>query len=208
MKKTIGVFTIIMMIVALFPFHTTAWVPDKTFYCQVDTVAIPKNSVYIDLLMPIPTDNEAYTEINQTNADIYGFSNDSEIIKYNKDGFVSYTFHIVDASSDLTISADMNFNERGAKYDFEYCRKNFKEIKFAYLDADGNIISVSNSVKINTLRVAQFGLKLSGNNLTKDVTHGPPVYLIVVIPVMVLITAFALTTTIIIIIVKRVKKKT
>lgn len=211
MKRVASIFIYIVIIITLLPCHVAAWVPSTSFFCQVDTDAVPDGAVYIDLLMPIPSDNEAYTEINQPNADTYGFSNDSEIVKYNQDGFVSYTFHIIDASSDLTISDSIDYNssiDRISKYDFEYCQKNFKKIKFAYLDKDGNIISVSNSVKITTLRAAQLRLKLSGDVLTKDVSHGPPVFLIIVIPVALIIAAITSATILIIVIIKRVKKNT
>ena len=152
MKRVASIFIFIVIIITLLPCHVAAWVPSTSFFCQVDTDAVPDGAVYIDLLMPIPSDNEAYIEINQTNADTYGFSKDSEIVKYNQDGFVSYTFHIIDASSDLTISDSIDYNssiDRISKYDFEYCQKNFKKIKFAYLDKDGNIISTfSNSISL------------------------------------------------------------
>lgn len=239
---TIIVFLIIFSIGTVSVF---AWAPDEHFYCWVDGEKMPEGAVYIDLLLPISTDDEAYVEYNEQNAEKYGISSSSEIVKYNADGYRSYTFHIVDAVSNMSpwYSADFSvskafyeeneemfeafgsdhisviendeyyihgkivpnsekeqkleqfkaipeiefrggydpndlqvgYNSFDARYDFEYCCTKYKYAKMAYLDEDGNIISVSTKTKIysKTTNTFTLGLKLSGNNFSSDIQTSP-----------------------------------
>ena len=98
--------------------------------------------------------------------------------------------------------------ERETEYDFDYMRIKYKFAKMAYLDADGNIIEVSNTVKINQHKRTgvNLNLKLSGLELTEDASTGPPVYLIFVIPMVLLFAFVCGAITFIIVIIKRKNK--
>lgn len=78
------------------------------------------------------------------------------------------------------------YNTFDAEYDYGYCCKNYKYAKIAYLDTNGNILAVSNEVKIRfySLRPVDVSLSLSGTNFTSIPNYGPPYYLIIVIPIL------------------------
>lgn len=142
----------------------------------------PEGTVYVDLLYPIPADHEAYVECNTSNADLYDFAYDSEIVTYcDEQGFVSYTFHVTDAYSNLEPKSDGNVSNDGtieyvcleynidpdgsgrdSSYDRYYCKKEFKYAKFAYLDENGDIIGVTNSEKIHYPLASAIDWKLEG----------------------------------------------
>ena len=184
-----------------------AWTPSTQFFCQVSEENIPENAVYADLLLPIPADDEDYTPYNSLNGSIFNFPEDSQIVQYNEDGYQSYTFHLENASSEIQlvtqISAsqtvaqvifladdrNMTIQEAYERY-YQFCQK-YQTAKLAYLDKDGNVISVTNTVKLYKKdlldRMPQTSIWLSGNKLSVDFNYGPPTYLIVVIPAVLLI---------------------
>lgn len=65
MKKGIGILILsIVIILILLPFSVSAWRPDYSFRCSVDNYLMPDNTVYIDLLMPISVNDDAYIDFN------------------------------------------------------------------------------------------------------------------------------------------------
>lgn len=252
MNKISKTIYVLFMFMILFSVSVSAWTPEKSFYCEVEEQKIPEGTAYVDLLLPIKETDECYIEYNEKNGEKFAIAKDSEIVKYNEDGYKSYTFHVVDADSKMTAShhytfsvskaeyekykdlledfkfycdidvnadryysvniatdSDLNqkiknlqektdiviyvqsfyieFNdgyEHETEYDFDYMRTKYKFAKIAYLDMDGNILGVTNKVKINSHKHTgvHLNLKLSGLSLTADATTGPPVYLIFVIP--------------------------
>lgn len=254
-----------------------AWAPDSAFSISIDSKNIPEGTAYVDLLMPIPSNNEGYVSYNQINGEKYGISENSEIVNYSEDGYRSYTFHIVDADSDMrlsygadiyvektfykqykelldsfnskptsigdeeyyfsghvycgstkeqiltkiekTVPADIkkhslcvSFNNQTNDYNFGYCRRNFKYAKMAYLDCEGNIISVSNAVNIGTKpnKQVQLYLNLSGQQFSMDVSTGPNMLLAMAIIALTLVSPFIIIMVIVIIVanikVKRARK--
>lgn len=65
MKKGIRILILsIVIIFILLPFSVSAWRPDYSFRCSVDNYLMPDNTVYIDLLMPISVNDDAYIDFN------------------------------------------------------------------------------------------------------------------------------------------------
>lgn len=93
--------TTVLLCTLLIPEPVYAWNPVKWFYCDVDQEKIPENAVYVDLLLPISTEDEGYISYNESNGEKYGITQDSEIVEYCEEGYRSYTFHIVDANSSM-----------------------------------------------------------------------------------------------------------
>lgn len=138
---------------------------------------------YKDLL----ADFEIYCNTTKENYRYYdvNISPESDINQKIKD---------LQAKTDIEVhtnSHHIEFNagyERETEFGFDYMRIKYKFAKMAYLDADGNIIGVSNKVKINQHKRTgvNLNLELSGLELTENASTGPPVYLIFVIPMVLL----------------------
>lgn len=102
MKKKYALsFLLVLSVLLSLGASAFAWMPDHAFHCSTDPREMPENTVYIDLLLPIGTEDEGYVPFNQANGEKYGISPDSEIVRYNEGGYVSYTFHMTDADSQM-----------------------------------------------------------------------------------------------------------
>ncbi|MPM55468.1 hypothetical protein SDC9_102265 [bioreactor metagenome] len=102
--------------------------------------------------MPIDAKNKYYVPHNQQSE----VSENSEIARYNKDGFMSYAFHVKNANVKTTQSDYSENNQKNLLFTFaedlsdgnnrenEKICHSFKEARLAYCDKDGNILLVSN----------------------------------------------------------------
>ena len=277
--KNKAIKTMFLALLIVFCFSSaavSAWMPSTSFYVLVDGENIPEGTVYVDLLMPIPSNNEGYVFYNENNGIKYNISSNSEIVNYCEDGYCSYTFHIVDAESDMRLSfstdiyveketyneckellrsfnatpllgageqyyfndkvylgsdkeeilkeiaktvpaeikkyhLSVEFNDslgRESEYDFNYCRREYKYAKMAYIDESGNVLAVSNSVKIGEKRTSniRLHLNLSGQEFNSEIDTGPNSILVILAIVIYMIWPF-IVLMIIIIIVSRIKIK-
>ena len=132
MKKKI-VFSLLLALIFILSYSTPAlaYQPDFEFGCCVTEEKIPPNTMYIDFLLPISTDEECYVDFNSENGKKFGISKESEIVNYCEDGYISYTFHVVDAISNLSPSTWYDLNIPNSIYeknselfdDFEHVTK-------------------------------------------------------------------------------------
>ncbi|MBE6750316.1 MAG: hypothetical protein E7560_04055 [Ruminococcaceae bacterium] len=253
MKKIMA--TIISTVVLIFCFSTVcyAFSPSVYFDCCVATKKLPENTAYIDILFPIKETDQDYTDYSLSNGQKHGISKNSEIVKYNKDGYVSYTFHNQNSESiikpfykidficdnefynnnttlfdglnefdmgnpikkqymftvpmnsaleekvdNLFMFAQMDIStEKEDVYvefsmkenlnknrinDFSDLREKYKTAKLAYIDQNGNVLSVSNSAEIYSNKEKLWGstyveMKLNGDNLDVSLNYGPPIFL-------------------------------
>ncbi len=247
-NKLFSFIAILISLTIFFSVSVLAYVPPYQFSIDVDTQKMPENAVYVDFLLPIDTDDECYVEFNAENGKKYGIDKDSQISNYCGDGYISYTFHIVDAKSEmrpfyvysLTVPneeyiknqklfdslsdasyldvkdgknffitvgyktadeqrmikisdaleseyyIDLNkmhatFNHFENTYDYEYCCKNYKSAKVAYLDDAGNILFVSDEIDIYkwSLSPIHVDITLSGTDVESKIESGPPWWFIV-----------------------------
>lgn len=109
-KKRLSLFVCTAAFLIALAVPAYAWMPDNSFDVQIDQEQIPADTAYVDLLMPIPTDDEAYVPYHQENGEKYGIPAQSELVTYCEDGYRSYTFHVADAVSDMTPYYLANFD--------------------------------------------------------------------------------------------------
>ncbi len=274
MKRKITAFTIvILMLAALLPVNVFAYIPPYEFDVDVNTALIPENAVYVDFLLPIEEDDECYVDFNKKNGTKYSISKDSQIANYSEDGFVSYTFHMADAYSEMrpyytyyltvydeayeknkelldslsetnysdfgdgrhqffvtvkyktadekiineihtAVNQDLldlskmkaSFNHYNNTYDYEYCCKNYKKAKVAYLDELGNVLFVSEEFDIYkwSLSPIHIYITLSGEEVEYTIKSGPPWF---IVPIILGIQFIAMLVLPIIVIIKLVKRK-
>ncbi|MCQ2449748.1 MAG: hypothetical protein MJ132_06135 [Clostridia bacterium] len=101
MKKFAFVPVFVLLFALCFSMVCYAWNPSKSFDCYIDYDKIPENTAYVDMLIPLKDSDKNYTAFNQVNGEKFNISSDSEIVHYNKGGYVSYTFHFKDSVSEF-----------------------------------------------------------------------------------------------------------
>lgn len=159
-KRYTEILLILVFIVA-FTINTYAYAPSQFLSVNVNTNDIPENTAYIDLLIPANDNDANYTnEINNENSKVFSISSndyvniskDSEIASLMIDNnYYSFLFHFMNAS----MSANSDLEEPNViivQYDNEdklvKTLKEYKALKFAYIDENGNIIDVSNEFNL------------------------------------------------------------
>jgi len=153
-------FAIILICVCL-PVSVTARGDGSASYsCEVIPSKLPSGCVCIDMLLLMEQSDENYTEYNALNGKKSGILQMSEIVKYNDNGFQSYTFHMKSAKSRMTPYAEkqgricVEFLADETGYDVcamsgvDKFGEKYKKAKFAYLDEIGNILAVTNEIDI------------------------------------------------------------
>lgn len=102
MKRKIFLCTVIATMIVFFTaFPVSAYMPTQSFWCDIVEENIPDNTAFVDLLLPISTEDEGYVNYNKSNGKKFGISENSGIVSYCEDDYRSYTFHIVDADAEI-----------------------------------------------------------------------------------------------------------
>jgi len=117
LTKSFSFLLLLFIFITIFSVSANAYLPEDQFECEVDKNNIPQSAKYIDILFPISESDECYVEFNKENGEKFGISADSEIAKYNADGYRSYTFHVVDAYSKMVPSYYVDFEITNEIYD-------------------------------------------------------------------------------------------
>lgn len=121
---------------------------------------VPGEAKYLELLIPMPPDDPYYCDYNQTIGSETGLTDQAPIVSYMEGGYISYSFHMKDASSDMKLEPE-SFQDgifssyafgdnayAGSQTHLEYIQENFGTIKAALLDKEGNVLAVSEEVSI------------------------------------------------------------
>lgn len=133
---------------------------------------------YVDLLIPLDETDEFYTDYNCNIEGNIEIPENSEIVKYNKDGYRSMIMHIKESSLWILITDSEHYPDSNEKYNgvpseinqyiyvpyyegryddpyneemfLEFCNK-YKKCHVAIFDKDGNILKISKKIPIVSL---------------------------------------------------------
>ena len=151
---------VIILLSCIFCTPVLANAAAPTEHITIKLTNIPDNVVYADLLIKIDENDENFSEINRLSLDENGLFDEAQIVTYNDNGFRSFTFHYHNAKSNIKI------NEPYPNYDYKYVdfckgieyreylaqyedlRTNYKSIKIALLNEQGDIVSISKQVEL------------------------------------------------------------
>ncbi len=117
----------------------------------VDLIGKPaENVAFVDILIPLAADAAEYSEYNPAAEGKFPFGRDSEIVQYNKDGFISYTFHYDGAKSTIGFEKAPYSSALYVRFEngSENLGKAVDSFKVAFLSAEGDAIYVSDVVQI------------------------------------------------------------
>ena len=136
----------------LFSPRAYAWGKNWAAVFSITAYDSPLGAKYIDLLVPMEESDSEYCVFNEKNGAAFGITPESEIVSLDLDGYRSYTFHNVNAGSDIkppTLSffqsEDPSVQDWGRYYD---CCRTYRSARLAYLDRSGHVLAVTNAAPI------------------------------------------------------------
>lgn len=151
-------FLAVLLFLAAAPSFSYANSPAPARSINIWVEEMPEEGVYVELLIPIGEDDEAYTDYNEKAEQARGLTEASEIVSYrDEDGYVSYLAHMRGAvvlqresSSDhRMIVCSFGDGAREGRYThLEYMQEHFGTVKAAILDRDGRVLTVSDETRI------------------------------------------------------------
>lgn len=135
---------------------------------------------------------------------IYGSEAYRELEALCKKMYDTDELYYLDMYVDYNTTNDETKSGRVSDFDYEYCRKNFRHIKMAYIDAEGDVLGVSNAVDGKWIDGSRFSLTLKGLTL-EGAPYNPwrwlPLYLFLALAI-----PLVIVVAVIVIVVKFVKK--
>ena len=153
----IGIFILCFLVV--FPLQSlTVSARGRLENLAINSINLSNNDVYIDILISIDENDEAYTPFNEKNMKRYSFDT-KELANYNDEGFMSMSYHYRDNFTEMKIQP----NARGEYINsFTLCEisdgslvQNYplvhkllnenSQFRIAILDENGSIIQLSKS---------------------------------------------------------------
>jgi len=157
-------FTVITAVVLTLLSCTTAfaWDHDER-WMNIESENRPYGTVMLDLLVKCSGNDEWTVDFNEETAEQLGVSKDCGLANYNKDGYTSLSLRH-NCVKKTSLGLHYIFGE-----DSHILFNKFKSVKIAFCDNKGNVISVSNPVRIPnaTLRApVMYCFKTDGNDLS------------------------------------------
>lgn len=138
----------------------------------------PEGTVYTDILIKLPTDDESYTDFTQSpevckdgakGGTSLGITADSEIAKYSEDGYISLSLHHKKAGVLCIYSDEEVLKMASSKIDscdFIDLSINYGDFKAAYIDGEGHILGVTSPSETAYSMDTPYGFNADGNSLT------------------------------------------
>lgn len=128
-------------------------------WLTVEVIGLSETVCFVDLLIPLDTQDADYVAFHNEYAALYSIGMDSGIAQYNEDGYVSYTFHYKNAISQIErgnfsqTSFLAQFEHRAdgnGKAYYEFCKR-FALLKVALLGQDGDILGITEAFQVANL---------------------------------------------------------
>ena len=159
---------VVMIICSMPAFALHNWA--SSYSLDIDLENAPENAAYVDILVPAKNfgidEFEDFHDTTITNYDkpAANIDKNSEIVNYIDDeGFISLSAH-TDAVSHIDlqifrsskngekiIGGDIVLKKDENKHDANWLKDNFGNIKIAFVDKDGKVISVTDKASFHTV---------------------------------------------------------
>ena len=165
-----------------------AWDVD-TSHLEISFGEVPEGTVFADILVKEKWNRYEGEDgyVNVFNGSLLGLDGSCELAKYNKDGYASLLLkHSTAVLEEYDLSPDSGNRHMhlGLETGDDNLFDHYRHIKVAYCDKDGNILGITNEVKVKSIpwSKAAYTIKADGGKLTCDVNTGPPYYMLILIP--------------------------
>lgn len=168
--------------------NALAWDTD-TSHLEISFGEVPEGTAFADILVK-ENWNRYEGEggyVHGFNGHLLGLDGNCELAKYNEGGYASLLLKHSTAileEYDLSPDSQNKHMELGLETGDENIFDHYRHIKVAYCDKDGNILGITNEVRVKQVWFgkALYDIRADGSKLTCDVDTGPPFYLLILIP--------------------------
>ena len=173
------------------------------FACKIEVDKMPERTAYVDMLIPLSENDSEYSSFNRENGEKYGIEEDSEIVTYNRDGFLSYTFRKRSAKSRIepfvvpeeTDATYILFLEDdgicdGEGLDIGEFAQKYKKARFVYIDASGGILGITNEIALSENSYSRVNITLSGKQVACKADEN---VVLILIALFVIVAEFAIS---------------
>ncbi|MDR0249655.1 MAG: hypothetical protein LBI44_08415 [Oscillospiraceae bacterium] len=123
--------------------NANAPAPPSYFYVLVQNP--PGTARYADILVKLDPQSEAYAEFNEDNGRKTGITAESEIAKYDEDGYMSLAFHYGGVNANMQIGTALTFIMNSSNLSVD---KVTSLLKVAVIDGEGNILHISDAIDV------------------------------------------------------------
>lgn len=157
---------IVLCCIILLPFQMlTVYAEARLDSFAVKSVGLPREAVYMDMLISMDENDKAYTPYNEDNMKQYSFDTKT-IAEYNSEGFVSMSYHYKDNFTKMKILYNNKYGYINS-FVLDKCSNGGlvandtrvhdiisedRKFRIALLDENGNIIQLSEPFKGNSKR--------------------------------------------------------
>jgi hypothetical protein len=201
MKKIPALFTAAIMAFSL-ALPVSAVKHEDPAVAYITYADAPEGTVYTDILIKLPTDDESYTDFTQSpevckdgakGGTSLGITADSEIAKYSEDGYISLSLHHNKALT-LCIYSDKEVLKMATSKinscDFIDLSINYGDFKAAYIDGEGNILGVTDASETAYSMDTPYGFNADADSLIfqRHGAHPRTISIIIAVGVLVIIS--------------------
>lgn len=164
------IFTVIITLICfiIMPVTAHAWNCDD-YRLFLESKNSPEGTFYVDLLVKMDNTNENWTDFTRQPQKVEGemitdipIGADSDIAKYNEDGFVSFAFHSTQVK-DLRFERDLVYMDLKCEAQEVF---DTNTIKAAYVDENGKILDITDIALADQAMMTPYTLSANGHNAT------------------------------------------
>ena len=157
-----------------------AWNVD-TLRQSIELENAPEGTAFADILVKYKKNDKYAADFNEENGKLLGVVKDCGLAKYEESGYTSMLLRhncAVFESSEQTHTVLKLKEENSTLFNY------FRSIKVAYCDKNGNILGITNEVRIKKSfwGMPAYTIAANGSSLTCDVNNGPPYFMLVLVP--------------------------
>ena len=172
-----------------------AWNVD-TLHQSIELENAPEGTAFADILVKDKKHDKYAADFNEENGKLLGVDKDCGLAKYDKDG---YTSMLLCHNCAVFESSEQTHTVLKLKEENSTLFNHFRSIKVAYCDKDGNILGITNEVKIKKSfwGMPAYNIAANGSSLTCDVNNGPPYFMLVLLPAAFTVLAVIIITVVV-----------
>ncbi|SHM77480.1 hypothetical protein [Ruminococcus flavefaciens] len=182
-----------------------AWDVD-TMEQNIDLKNAPEGTAFADILVKDRKNDKYAVDFNEENGKLLGLTKDCGLAQYSKDGYTSMLLRHSCACFDKAEISEHMYTSFRLKEENSEIFNHFQTIKVAYCDKDGNVLGVTEKAKFDKLRfnIGAYTINANGDSLSCSISTGPPYFMMIVVPFLVIVPAILTAAGIII---ARLRKK-